>query len=293
MEIKNVIICGLGALGLTYANKLVNKCNLKILANSERIAKYISTPPIFNDKELFLDYITPAEKFDADLIIITTKSTGLDSAIEYIKNFVTEKTLIFSLVNGISSEELIAASLKKGTIIRSFFIGHSAIRTQNKTTQDGVGKIVLEPNKPLENFFTSNNIDYEISKDIIYSQWVKLGVNIILNEPSAIYEMTVGEMKKQQDYSLLAQNLIKEVKEVALKLGIKGIENFEKDVFDSVNLVSDSGTTSMYQDIMAKRKTEIEIFSGEIIKLGKKLNINTPFNQKIYDMIIEKERSFL
>ena len=40
MEIKNVIICGLGALGLTYANKLKNICNLKILANKERIENY-------------------------------------------------------------------------------------------------------------------------------------------------------------------------------------------------------------------------------------------------------------
>ena len=42
MEIKNVIICGLGALGLTYANKLKNVCNLKILANFERIENYIA-----------------------------------------------------------------------------------------------------------------------------------------------------------------------------------------------------------------------------------------------------------
>ena len=52
MKIKNVIICGLGALGITYASKLKNICNLKILANNERIEKYKKKPPKFNGQEI-------------------------------------------------------------------------------------------------------------------------------------------------------------------------------------------------------------------------------------------------
>ncbi len=107
MEINKVIICGLGALGLTYANKLKNLCDLKILADHERVEKYKKKMPNLNGEDIELDYITPSQRYDADLIIISTKSLGLDSAIEYIKNFVTEKTIIISLINGISSEEKI------------------------------------------------------------------------------------------------------------------------------------------------------------------------------------------
>ena len=94
MEIRNVLICGLGALGLTYANKLNDVCNLKILADNERIEKYLKKPPKFNGNTLDLSYIAPTYSWNADLIIITTKSGGLDSAINYIKNFINEKTII-------------------------------------------------------------------------------------------------------------------------------------------------------------------------------------------------------
>ena len=57
MEIKNVIICGLGALGLTYANKLKDICDLYILADEERVQKYKNNPPTFNDKKIKLKYI--------------------------------------------------------------------------------------------------------------------------------------------------------------------------------------------------------------------------------------------
>lgn len=291
MEIQNVIICGLGALGLTYANKLKDCCNLKILADSNRIDKYINNPPKFNSEILELEYLTPDESWNADLIIISTKANGLDLAIKYIKNFVNENTIIISLINGISSEEIISKTYTC-KIVRSYFIGHSAIRNGLEVCQDGIGKIVIEPNKSLESFFKKNNIDYEASNDIIYSQWLKLGVNIILNEPTAIYEVTVGELRKRKDYLSLATGLLKEVKEVAIACGIKNLDNYEKEALSAIELISDSGTTSMYQDVIAKRKTEIEIFSGEIIKLGKRFNIKTPYNQKMYDIIKEKERFF-
>jgi len=125
--IKKVLICGLGALGLTYANKLKDICELKILANTERVNKYKQNAPIFNNKKIELDYITPDINWYPDLIIISTKSTGLNSALEYLKNFVHENTIIISLINGISSEEIISYTN------RILNLNHiSAIRRENK-----------------------------------------------------------------------------------------------------------------------------------------------------------------
>lgn len=41
----------------------------------------------------------------------------------------------------------------------------------------------------------------------------------------------------------------------------------------------------MHQGILAGRKTEVEIFAGEIIRLGIVLGVATPYNQVLYDMI--------
>lgn len=296
MGINNVIICGLGALGLTYANKLIPKCDLKILADKKRINKYKAQKPIFNNKPLNLNYILPDETWDADLIIITTKSIGLDSAIEYIKNFVSEKTIIISLINGISSEGKIKEAYPQAQVLRSYFIGHSAMKSENegsiKYFQDGIGKIVIEYNKELEAFFKTTEISYEISKDIVYSQWVKLGVNIILNQLSAIHKKTVGELRSMENFNNYRDNLLNEIKEVAYKYGVNKLDKYSSDVIESINLISDDGKTSMYQDIISRRKTEVDIFSGEIIKLGKIYNIKTPVNQEIYDKIKLEEEDF-
>ena len=281
---------------MTYANKLKNVCELKILADFERVEKYKKKIPTLNGENIELEYVLPSERYEADLIIISTKASGLDSAIQYITNFVSEKTIIISLINGISSEEKISAVFPQAKVLRSYFIGHSAIgineNGEKKYFQDGVGKIVFEPDLELETFFKKNNIDYEIANDIIFSQWIKLGVNIILNEPSAIYKCSVGDLRRRKDYLALAKNLIGEVKQVAGACGIKNLGDYEKNVLESAELIADDGKTSMYQDIIAKRKTEIDIFSGEIIRLGCKYGIKTPYNEEIYSKIKLLEKEF-
>jgi 2-dehydropantoate 2-reductase len=41
----------------------------------------------------------------------------------------------------------------------------------------------------------------------------------------------------------------------------------------------------MLQDIEARRKTEIEMFAGKVIELGKEYGISTPVNQTLYRVI--------
>ena len=71
--------------------------------------------------------------------------------------------------------------------------------------------------------------------------------------------------------------------------GIKNLENIEKDTLTALQMMCDEGKTSMLQDIMSGRKTEVEIFAGEIIRLGKMYGIPTPYNQVLYDLIMIEE----
>ena len=110
-EIKNVLVCGIGAVGSIYANK-INEYNseyLRVLVDESRLEKYKKNPKIFNGKPLIFNYILPSdETFKADLIIIATKFDGLKDTIKNIENFVKDDTIILSLLNGVTSEDMIA-----------------------------------------------------------------------------------------------------------------------------------------------------------------------------------------
>ena len=288
---QKVVLIGLGAVGLTYAVKLLTKCDLYILADEERIKRYQKSKPVFNGKEQDFEYILPSDKFIADLIIIATKSYGLNSAIKSIENFVGENTRIISLINGISSEEQIKNFYPQAKVLKSYFIGHSAVRVDNSVNQDGVGEIVIEKDDFIHDFFTKTGINFSMPEDINYSMWLKYTFNCYANPLSAILNMTFGELRQNVSFIDFAKKIINEVCLIAEKEGVKYIEKLQIDALEALNKMCEEGKTSMLQDVLAGRKTEVDIFSGEIIKLGKKYNVQTPYNQALYDLIKIKEEN--
>jgi len=51
--------------------------------------------------------------------------------------------------------------------------------------------------------------------------------------------------------------------------------------------------SSMLQDVEVGRKTEVEMFAGKVIELGKRYNVPTPINKKLFETIRQIEASYL
>ena len=294
-EIKNVIICGLGAIGTIYADK-ISKCqnvSLKILLDKDRVDFYSQNPTKFNGRVLDLEYITPENiDFTADLVIISTKFSGLESAIKNLKNFVGDETIILSLLNGVTSEDIIAKAFGADKVLNSYFIGHSAVRCGRYVEQDGVHKIVFGSKNgqtdkvhAVKNFFDFAHINYEIPDDILHSQWLKFLLNVSSNQTSAILRMTFGQMQKNKACLKFLKSIINEVIKIAKAEGVNGTEKFGEEFQRTFASMSPDGKTSMFQDVENNRKTEVEIFAKTLIELGQKHNISTPYNKILKEMI--------
>lgn len=292
-EIKKVLLCGLGAVGLTVACRVQKYFpqGLKVLVDEARLGKLQQNPMKMNGEEKVFDYILPDEKdFVADLIIISTKFDGLESVLENIKNFVGKNTLILPIINGLKAEEKIAEKYGWEKVLYGYFICHSAERIGNEVTQDGVFKIVFGSGNGVKNsqvakFFEQVNIDFDNPSDILYAKWVKFGLNIVVNHCSCILKMKFGEMQRSEKFIAFAKNILKEVVELAKCEGVQGWENLVDDVIKALFMMSEDGKTSMWQDIEAGKKTELDIFAGTVLELGKKHNVSTPYNQVFYEMI--------
>lgn len=305
-DIKNVLICGIGAVGSIYANQINeynNNC-LKVLVDKNRLENYTKTPKIFNGKPLKFNYILPDNNdYKADLIIIATKFDALSDVIKNIKNFVKEDTIIMSLLNGVTSEEIIAQEYGWKHTLLSYFIGHSAMRSGNNITYDGIGKIVFgikenagtntEDLQTVKNFFDKAGIVYEIPQDMHRALWLKYMLNVSSNQPSAILKMTFGQMQSNTKFLEFLKKIMKEVQNIAKAEGVNNTDTMIDEALTSFHKMIPDGKTSMLQDIEAGRKTEVEMFAGTMIKLGEKYNIPTPYNQVLKDLvgIIEEEQT--
>lgn len=295
-KIKNILLCGLGGVGCVCASAIHDNsaATLKILVDENRYKKYIEQPTIFNEKEYFFNYIKPDNtNFKADLIIIATKDDGLDSAIENIKNFVSDETIIISVLNGIHSEKKLSKKYKEKNIPISFFIGSSCIREGRKIHQNGNYDFIIGDKSGeithnielLSTFFKDCNINHKVSKKVMERYWKKFMVNVGLNQLCTVENKTFKEIKKDPQLVERMRKLIWEVKLLAEKEGINNPQALYDDTIKFLIDDFEDATPSMLQDIRAGRKTELDIFAGEIIRLGSLHNIKTPENEKIYKEI--------
>ena len=291
-EIKNVLVCGIGAVGSIYADKIekFTPQNLRVLVDEARLERYKKNPTVFNGRVLDFNYILPNDtSFKADLIIIATKFDGLNDVIKNIKNFVYDDTVILSLLNGVTSEKIIAKTYGREKLLYSYFIGHSAIRDGRNITHDDVNTIVygsensndFENVERIQDFFEQAGINYLIPDDIIHSLWLKYMLNVSANQTTAILRMNFGEMLENDKCMDFAINVMKEVQAIAKAEGVCNTESMINETIEHLHTMIPEGKTSMLQDVEAGRKTEVEMFAGTVIKLGKEVGIPTPYNKII------------
>ena len=295
-EINNVLICGIGAVGSIYADKIqrFSPESLRVLVDENRLKRYRENPTVFNGRVLDFNYILPTQTdFKADLIIIATKFDGLEEALNNIENFVYDDTVILALLNGVTSEKIIAERYGRDKVLYSYFIGHSAIRSGRNIIHDDVNTIVYgsENSDDYENvqrvkeYFERAGIDYKIPEDIMHSMWLKFMLNVSANQTTAILGLTFGQMLANKKCMEFAVNVMKEVQAVAKAEGVRNSELLVDETIEKLHTMIPEGKTSMLQDVEAGRKTEVNMFAGTVIAYGLKHNIPTPYNRALKELI--------
>lgn len=305
-EIKTVSVIGLGALGIMYANqfsKVVPKENLRIIAGKERMARYTKENICCNGACCDFQYVLPEEKLNpADLLIFAVKYNGLVDAVRDVRNHVGEKTIILSLLNGITSETIIGEIYGMDKIVYCVAQGMDAVKTGNKMTFANMGTLCigqLSPENKFPNvqdvacFFEKTKTPYIIDDDMRRRLWGKFMMNTGVNQVVAVLGTCFGDIQKE---GFARDTMVQAMREVAAISENEGLYLNENDIaywLKIADSLSSLGKPSMRQDIEAKRPTEVELFSGTVIKLGEKYKIPTPVNNMLYEKIKEAECRYL
>lgn len=289
MEINKVALVGFGAIGCIYAKGLINGCkDFAVVAGGARGERIKTNGVKVNETLVLPKVVNPKiEDWKADLIIFTVKNYQLSEAIEDVRNIVTNETILLPLLNGVTAMDELKAAYPNNIVLYGIALGIDAVRTDNGITNssDGVIQFGNAKNSPVtpevlavKDVFDKSGIESEICEDMLRTIWRKWMINVSTNQLSSIIGCGYGGFLNVPQINEAMHQVMLEVVELAQK---KGINLTKEEAFEYDKLLpsfNPDGKTSMAQDVEAKRKTEVDYFSGIAIKYGKELGVETPWN---------------
>ena len=122
MKIQSVAILGAGAVGSYIIWGLSKKDNIRlgVIAEGDRARRLKESGCAINGAVYRPEVWTPQEAQGVDLLVVALKYGSLPGALESIKTAVGSNTIVMSLMNGVDSEELIAAQVGAEHLLYSF-----------------------------------------------------------------------------------------------------------------------------------------------------------------------------
>ncbi|MBD3290818.1 2-dehydropantoate 2-reductase [candidate division KSB1 bacterium] len=314
MSTLNITIFGTGAMGTLIASRLDflksenKKCIPEINVNLfgtwkqqvEKIRKQgLTLEHIDGSRSIHHLNITdnignlPA----SDIVIVLVKSYQTDRVAREIPQILAPAGIVITLQNGLGNRDILCktidsrrvgqgVTLQGATVVEAGMIRHTA---ENSTylapqpeTEESIEQMAM--------IFRAAGLKTYIVDNAESMIWGKLAINIGVNPLTALLEVQNGELADNVMYRRIVALAVREVKAVACKLGISLPYSDPYAATISACHASATNYSSMLQDILNNRPTEIDSMCGEVIRLSERTDVRMPVNKFLLEHVKAKEQ---
>lgn len=301
-----IAILGSGAIGCLYGAYLSKNNDVYMICRRQKVMDAINKDGItvFEPDGSKVSYpnvkacLSGECDADIDLIFVIVKAFDTENAMEINRNIIKDNTMVITLQNGGGNDLKLAKFVPMDRVI----IGttrHNAVNLDNGNIRhSGSGATCIGSNikgKELEEIartFEEAGLETIVDDDIQRIIWSKLFLNLSANTFTAITKAPFGTLISDDYAWSFAKKLIGEAIEVA---EAEGLHFSYQEVLDHVHSSCEAvatGFSSMSQDVMNCRKTEIDAINGFVVDRANAHNVPATYNTFVRDLIHSIENTY-
>lgn len=278
---ENVYVIGKGeAVNLIKENGFVLR--------SEAAGNFVTFPTLVTDDA--------NEAGIMDIVFVCVKGYSLKAAAKAISPMVDDHTLVVPIINGVNGGSKLYSYLGKGKV------AEAVIYISSKIEADGViqhtsknTKIVISSNKnrsihkryleKVYNVLAKADIRCEVKKDAEVAAWNKYVFNCAFNVTDSYYDVRVkGILEDRMKFETFC-NVVKECEEVGRAKGIDLHKDIYENSINSLKKLSRKSISAMHRDVALGKKFELELFCGDLCRMGRDVGVPTPYTEKAYEKL--------
>jgi 2-dehydropantoate 2-reductase len=236
----------------------------------------------------------------ADLIVVCVKSYDTKNAVERFKSLAGEDTSVLTLQNGIGNIEIIGEVIGPDQVIGGITSLGATWLDTGRVRFAGKGETIIGridgktsvQMRAIRELFNKAGIETKISQDIKGFLWSKLIINTGINALTAITRLHNGSLLEFEGSRKILREAVTEAVKVAKRKRIKLLYDDPLAKVESVCESTATNVSSMLQDVMRKKRTEIDFINGVIVRFGQELGIAVPANAMLVALVKVIESSY-
>ncbi len=293
-------VLGVGSIGGLWASNLAlaGQVVRLVLKDSETLREFDNSPLQLETEKGFdspkLDATTVADlNGGIDCLLVTTKSFSTLEALRSVEQHFTDETKILLLQNGMGFQRLVVDRYPGQTVIGGITTDGAYRKSCFHVVQAGRGltqfgalsQTSLQSIDQLRSCFKLLQLSVEWVADIHTPMWHKLAINACINALTAIHLCRNGGLLNDDK---VVQQMYELAGETERVIQASGIALPASDLISQVTQVikaTSENYSSMYQDVVHGRKTEVEFINGFICEQGEMLGVETPLNRAMLDAV--------
>ncbi len=226
-----------------------------------------------------------------DVILVSTKSYHLDGAIESIRPFVGDRTMILPLLNGIAHLDALTEAFGPEKVIGGLCFIETTLDENGKVIQTSpIQDLVFgerngersERILQLQSTFDGTKANFRLSENIEQEMWQKYLFITSLSGITSLFRAPIGPIREQTKGAETIKSLLHETVVIMTAIGALLSEGAMDATWNRLNEIGHGMKSSLQRDMEKSLPTEGDHLFGFLLKKAAELQIDAPTLSAVY-----------
>lgn len=230
---------------------------------------------------------------EMDVVLLCVKTWQVASAAAALTPMVGAHTAVVTLQNGVDAPAEVAAVVGQNAVVPGVAKVIAYVDGPGRIRHVGGGAVTLAEwdNRPsarveqLRNALSESGVTATVTEDIWAQLWAKFMFVAAAGGLGAVTDAPFGVFRSRPGTRQLLVDAISEVHRVAQAMHVSLPDHIVDTTMAFVDQQPAAGTTSLQRDIRSGRPSELEAWTGSVVRLGRETGIPTPVNSFFYEVL--------
>jgi len=233
-----------------------------------------------------------------DVVLVAVKAWQVSAAAVEMRPLVGSDTLVVPLLNGVEAPDQLAEVLGVEHVagglcrISSILAAPGYIRHVGIEPSVVFGELDNRPSQRCRSLlaaFEHAGVKAEIPPDIRVAMWEKFLFIAAFGGVGAVTRAPAGVLRSVPEVRAVLEMALQEILAVAVAQGVSLPQDSVARTMKFIDGLPAGVQASMQRDIIDGKPSELAAQTGAVVRLGKKMNVQTPANDFLYACLLPQE----